>query len=166
MLVSYRVYRPNINNFVNEIRELKQSRYDFKLASYVVEFTDNVTLYIPKEHDLDEQLFVRNKTDNTKDDYYIIVDDKVALLKIEDATEAQLRLNELASIEHSSKFGNRWAHAVIFDECYFNTTIGEDADGIQSVQGFDGKDIVTCTVDDKMSAGEYKELLRQNKEHK
>lgn len=157
MLVSYIIYEPEIGQFVEEIKQLKQVTYSIKNKAYKVEFNDDTFVYVPKEHKLDESLFIREKsstdekdTCNVLNDYYTIVDNRVALRDMNDITEAQLRLNEMCSVEHYNKFGSAYKLLQITDKVFIDTlnSIGKLSDKKYKlkVDSYDGTDIVIKTI--------------------
>lgn len=156
MLVSYIIYEPEIGQFVEEIKQLKQVTYSIKDKAYKVEFKDESYVYVPKEHRLDEHFFSRkennNGSENNKiaDDYYVITDCRVALKKLDDTTEAQLRLNEMCSVEHYNKFGSAYKLLQITDKVFIDTlnSIGKISDKKYrlEVDSYDGTDIIIKTI--------------------
>lgn len=157
MLVSYIIYEPEIGQFVEEIKQLKQVTYSIRDKAYKVEFNDDTFVYVPKEHKLDERLFIREKSStdakdmcNVLNDYYTIADNRVALRDMNDITEAQLRLNEMCSIEHYNKFGSAYKLLQITDKVFIDTlnSIGKLSDKKYKlkVDSYDGTDIVIKTI--------------------
>lgn len=157
MLVSYIIYEPEIGQFVEEIKQLKQVTYSIKNKAYKVEFNDDTFVYVPKEHKLDENLFIREKSStdakdmcNVLNDYYTIVDNRIALRDMNDITEAQLRLNEMCSVEHYNKFGSAYKLLQITDKVFIDTlnSIGKLSDKKYKlkVDSYDGTDIVIKTI--------------------
>lgn len=156
MLISYLVYEPEIGQFVEELKPLKKVTYSVENRAYKVEFEDDSYVYVPKEHRLDEHFFSRKDNNNGSevnrvvDDYYIITDYRVALRKLDDITEAQLRLNEMCSIEHYNKFGSAYKLLQITDKVFIDTlnSIGKLSDKKYKlkVDSYDGTDIVIRTI--------------------
>ena len=154
MLVSYIIYEPEIGQFVEEIKQLKQVTYSIRDKAYKVEFNDDTFVYVPKEFRLNESLFIREKSStdendkcNALNDYYTIVDNRVALRDMNDITEAQLRINEMCSIEQYDKWNKTFKHVVISNKVFLDTVhkIGLIHDNSYEfvVDGYDG---ATVTV--------------------
>lgn len=156
MLVSYLVYEPEIGQFVEELKPLSKVTYSVENKAYKVVFEDESYVYVSKEHRLDEHLFSRkensdgSEVNRVVDDYYIITDYRVALRKLDDITEAQLRLNEMCSIEHYNKFGSAYKLLQITDKVFINTlnSIGRISDKKYKlkVDSYDGTDIIIKTI--------------------
>lgn len=168
MLISYLVYEPEIGQFVEELKPLKKVTYSVESKAYKIEFEDNSYVYVPKEHRLDEHLFSRkesnNGSENNKivDDYYIITDYRVALRKLDDITEAQLRFNEMCSIEHYNKFGSAYKLLEISDKVFIDTlnSIGwlHNNKFKLKVDSYDGTDIIIRTIHVNCDYDIFKEM--------
>ena len=114
MLVSYRVYEPEISQFVEEIKPFKMIEYNIKNKAYKLVFEDDTYVYVPKEHRLDKSIFVKNILDNCEkkdkqefNEYYSLACNCIALRKMDDITEAQLSFNYMYSAEHFDDYGCR-----------------------------------------------------------
>lgn len=166
MLISYLVYEPEIGQFVEELKPLKKATYNVENRAYKVEFEDNSYVYVPKEHRLDEHIFSKKENSNVninnKEDYYIITNYRVALRKMEDITEAQLRFNEMCSTEHRAKFGSSYKLLTISNKIFIDTINSierlTDKKYELKVNSYNGTDIIVRRIHANCNNNLLKEL--------
>lgn len=157
MLVSYRVYEPEISQFVEEIKPFKMIEYNIKNKAYKLMFEDDTYVYVPKEHRLDKSIFVKNILDNCEkkdkqefNEYYSLACNCIALRKMDDITEAQLSFNYMYSAEHFDDYGYNYDNVVISDTVFIATAhkVIKVRDGVYqfTVDGYNEAEIKACRV--------------------
>ena len=174
MLISYKVYEPEIGQFVEEIKQLKKVEYSVRNKAYKVSFEDDTCVYVPKEHRLDTSIFMKSivNNDNTRDktefnEYYSLSCNCVALRRMDDITEAQLRINSMYSVEHYYDYGDKYGHVIMSDKVFIDTAheIIKKRDNMYhfTVDGYDGTEMERCTVSIKNLSDRLSEICNMDK---
>ncbi len=174
MLISYRVYEPEIGQFVEEIKQLKKVEYSVRNKAYKMSFEDDTYVYVPKEHRLDKSILMKSivNNDNARDrtefnEYYSLACNCVALRRMDDITEAQLRINSMYSAEHYDDYGNKYEHVAMSDKVFLDTAheIVKTRNNIYqfTVDGYDGTEMERCIVSIKNLSDSLSELCDTDK---
>lgn len=178
MLLKYKVYSPTMNQFITEINNVKSIKYDISIRAYNIEFNDDTHVLVPKEHNLNDDITMRSfdtiisgvhdrkimsmtadirdraiptsiEEKHVPDDFYTLADNLVAVHRIDDIREAQLRLNYDYSIEFSNIVNSPGKIIAITDKVFRETLLDDVDNGKDNtlhVRAFDGNNIIEVTT--------------------
>lgn len=153
MILKYRVYSPSMNQFITEFNNISTIKYNVNQMAYEIRFTDDTKVFVPKEHDLNRDIISKpielaSTNEVVTEEYYELSEHRVALYKLDDIREAQLRLNFDCSIEQSNIIHDKQTLIALSDKVFAETLVDHDNEdsSILYVRAYNGNEIITLST--------------------